>query len=75
MSTIVVYRLVEEWCNKTSVCQEYDIVVEIDGVRETHRTMGILYVKGELLGGERIYGSERMIRRFAGKMYDQLEPL
>jgi hypothetical protein len=75
MNTIVDYRLVEEWCNTTSVCQEYDIVVEIDGVRETHRTLGILYATGELLGGERIYGSERMIRQFAGDMYDALEPL
>lgn len=75
MNTIVDYELVEEWVNETSVIQEYNITVEIDGVRETHRTVGILYAKGELLGGERIYGSERMIRQFAGDMYDELEPL
>lgn len=75
MNTIVDYTLVEEWVNTTSVGQEYDITVEINGVRETHRTLGVLYVKGELLGGERIYGSEAMIRQFAGDMYDELEPL
>lgn len=75
MSTIVDYRLIEEWCNLTSVSQEYDIIVEINGIRETHRTIGVLYAEGELLGGERIYGSERMIRQFAGEMYDELEPL
>ncbi|MCB1704005.1 MAG: hypothetical protein KDI17_04030 [Halioglobus sp.] len=75
MATIVDYQLIEEWVNTTSVAQEYSITVEVDGVRETHRTIGVLYADGHLLGGERIYGSEEMIRQFAGDMYDQLEPM
>lgn len=75
MNTIVDYRLIEEWVNTTSVAQEYDITVELNGVRETHRTIGVLYASGELLGGERIYGSQRMIQQFAGELYDSLEPL
>lgn len=75
MPMIVGYQLVEEWVNTTSVAQEYDITVAVDGVHETHRTLGILYADGELLGGERIYGSERMIRLFAGDMFEELETL
>jgi hypothetical protein len=75
MSTIVDYQLIEEWVNTTSVIQEYDITVSIDGISETHRTVGVLFVDNGLLGGERIYGSERMIKQFAGTMYDELEDL
>jgi hypothetical protein len=73
MSTIVDYRLVEEWVNSTSVIQEYDIIVSADGTLQTHRTVGILFVEQGLLGGERIYGSETMVRQFAGAMFDELE--
>ena len=49
--------------------------MEIEGVRETHRVLGILHADSGLLGGERIYGSERVIRLMAGKMFTELEPL
>lgn len=75
MSTIVDYQLIEEWVNTTSVIQEYDITVSADGRQETHRTVGVLFVDNGLLGGERIYGSERMVRQFAGAMYDELEDM
>ena len=73
MSTIIDYRMIEEWVNATSVTQEYDITIAIDGKKETHRTVGVLFVDNGLLGGERIYGSERMIKQFAGTMFDELE--
>ena len=75
MESIVDYKLIEEWVNETSVTQEYDIAVEVEGVRETHRVLGILCTDGSLLAGERIYGSERVIRLMAGKMFTELEPL
>jgi alkylhydroperoxidase family enzyme len=79
MEKIVGYRLLEEWANETSVGQEYDITVEVDGEPETHRALGILYVEhgpdGARLGGERIYGSERLVRLFAGNLFTELTPL
>ena len=30
---------------------------------------------GECLGGERIYASDLVVRRMAGDMYDELEPI
>jgi hypothetical protein len=75
MSTIVDYQLIEEWVNTTSVIQEYDITASINGKSETHRTVGVLFVDNGLLGGERIYGSERMVKQFAGVMFDELEDL
>ena len=79
MEKIVGYELLEEWANPTSVGQEYDITIEVDGKRETHRVLGILYVQhdseGSRLGGERIYGSERLVRLFAGELFDELTPL
>ena len=61
------YRLVEEWVSETSVAQEYQIDVEVDGGGvESHRVIGILVGDGELLGGERIFASERCARLMAG---------
>ena len=70
------YSLLDEWVNENSLCQEYAIVVEVDGVRERHRVVGILYRQGELLGGERVFASERCLRLMAGDaLVDALEPL
>ncbi len=70
------YELLEEWVNETSVCQEYRIEVEVNGVREAHRVVGILFREGSLLGGERVYASERCLRLMAGDdLIDELEPL
>ena len=61
------YRLLEEWVNETSVAQEYEIDVEVDGGGvESHRVLGVLCAEGNLLGGERIYASERCARLMAG---------
>jgi hypothetical protein len=70
------YTLLEQWVNEASVAQEYDIQVEADGRIETHRVIGILYAEGRLLGGERVYASERCARLMLGnELYDELEPL
>ena len=74
MQSIVDYKLLEEWVNETSLTQEYDITVEVEGARETHRLLGILFADGTLLGGERIYGSERVILLMAGPLFTELEP-
>ena len=69
------YRLVQEWVNETSLCQEYDITLRVDEGLETFRVLGILYAEGELLGGERLFASERFFRQMAGPMFTELEPL
>ena len=70
------YTLIAEWVNENSVAQEYEIVVGVDGGEEAHRVVGILWSDGgPLLGGERVYGGERIIRLMVGEMYDELEPI
>ena len=60
-------RLLEEWVNESSVAQEYEINIEVDGGDvESHRVIGLLCAQGALLGGERIYASERCARLMAG---------
>lgn len=80
MEKIVGYQLIDEWANENAVVQEYDITTDDEGVVETHRVVGILFavdVGGgrKLLGGERVYASERCIRLMAGALYDEFQPL
>ena len=64
--------LIEEWASASSVAQEYEITVEVDGALETHRVIGILFAEGELLGGERIFSSERCARLMLGdELYEE----
>jgi hypothetical protein len=80
MEKIVGYVLLDEWANGNSVVQEYDITLEVEGQQETHRVVGILFAEKTpdgttLLGGERIYASERCVRLMTGALYDELTPL
>jgi len=62
--------------NESSVAQEYEIVVGVDGGQESHRVIGILWSDGgPLLGGERVYGGETIIRLMVGDLYDELQPI
>lgn len=67
------YRLIQEWVNEHSVAQEYDIDVDVGGVVERHRVIGVLVAEGGLLGGERVYASERCARLMLGDLLDELE--
>ncbi|TMA33261.1 MAG: hypothetical protein E6J87_10565 [Deltaproteobacteria bacterium] len=83
------YALVAEWVTESSVAQEYDIVLRVDGAVEPFRVLGILYASGDSksraasgtrakaikLGGERVYASERFIRLLTGPIFDELEPI
>lgn len=69
------FELIDEWVNEDSVAQEYDVHLRVDGVVETHRVLGVLYRKGELLGGERVFASERFIQLMTGELFDELEPI
>jgi hypothetical protein len=80
MEKITGYVLLDEWANENSVVQEYDISVSVDGTPQTHRVVGILFTEKTpdgrvLLGGERIYASERCVRLMAGAIYDEFTPL
>jgi hypothetical protein len=75
MQTIVGYELLGEWANEDAVVQEYDITLDVGDGPETHRVIGILFAQGELLGGERVYASERICRMMLGDLFDELEPL
>lgn len=66
-------QLIRQWANETSVAQEYDIVLSFNGVKETHRVLGVLFVEGDKLGGEIVYASEATVRRMLGPVFDELE--
>lgn len=69
------YELLSEWVSEESVAQEYDIALRVDGEVEHFRVIGVLYAQGELLGGERVYASERFVRLLTGALFEELEPL
>lgn len=69
------YTLVASWASETSVAQEYDVSVRVDGIVEQFRVLGILYARGDRLGGERVYAPERFIRLMTGDLFDELTSL
>jgi len=68
------FALVSEWVNASSVAQEYDIALRVDGKVEEFRVLGILCGDGERLSGERVYASERFVRLMTGALFETLEP-
>jgi len=69
------YALLAEWVNETSVAQEYEITLRVDGKLESFRVIGVLYARGDKLGGERVFASERFVQLLTGPLFDELEPL
>ena len=69
------FELISEWVSETSVAQEYRVALEIDGAIEEHHLIGILYAEGALLGGERVFASERVVRLMVGDLFDELTPI
>jgi hypothetical protein len=37
--------------------------------------IGVLYARGDKLGGERVFASERFVQLLTGPLFDELEPL
>lgn len=68
-------ELLGEWVSGTGAVHEYRLDLRVDGKRERHAIVAVLYASGDRLGGERLYGSERLMRLMLGEMYDELEPL
>jgi len=69
------YRLVEEWLSERSLAQEYEIEINGPDGPVTHQVIGILWAEGELMGGERVWGSESCLRAMIGPLFDELEPI
>jgi len=67
-------ELVSEWVNATSVAQEYEIALRVEGRVESFRVLGILHGDGERLAGERVYAPERFVRLMTGSLFEKLEP-
>ena len=68
-------ELVGEWVGEDALVQEYVVLLRKDGVVERHFILGTLFVEGTLLGGERIWGSKKTLRRLLGPLYDKLSPI
>jgi hypothetical protein len=68
-------ELLGEWASEIASVQEYRIHLRIDGRRETHGVVAVLYASEDRLGGERLYGSERLLDLMLGPMRAELEPL
>jgi hypothetical protein len=56
-----------EWFNEEATTHEYTLRLRIGGALEEHGVVSVLYACGKRLGGERIYGSERLIRLMLGE--------
>lgn len=67
------YELIEEWISDRSLAQEYAMTVRFEAGPETHRVIGILFARDGLLGGERIWGSEAILKKMVGPIWDELE--
>jgi hypothetical protein len=70
------HRLLSEWVSDEGVGQEYEIELRLaGGGTERHRVIGVLTFGREALAGERVWASDRLLRRMFGPVYDLSEPL
>ena len=64
-------ELMGQWVTETASVQEYRIDLRIDGKLERHGVVAVLYASGDRLGGERLYGSERLLDLMLGPDEDR----
>jgi hypothetical protein len=71
------YELRGESVSDDGVVQEYTIWTRtgLGGALERHEVVGILTFGTERLSGERVYGSERLLRLMFGPVYDLCTPI
>ena len=71
------YALRGEAATADGVMQEYTIWTRTgaDAALERHEVVGILTFGSERLSGERVYGSERLLRMMFGPVYDHCTPI
>lgn len=71
------FQLRGEWSDDRGLGQEYTIWTSTgpNGALERHEVIGILTFGAEKLSGERVYGSERLLRLMFGPVYDEATPV
>jgi hypothetical protein len=69
-------ELHSEWANERGVAQEYTLRVRPPGGGdERHRVVAIFTFGATALAGERVYGSERLLRLLFGPAFDLASPI
>ena len=61
-----------------AVSQEFELELKNAEGPERHRVLGVLYAAPDepgLMGGERIWGSETLLRKMVGPIWDELESI
>jgi hypothetical protein len=67
------YTMHAEWLSDTGLAQEYTVVVrEDDGSLREHRMIGILNFGSGALAGERLHGSDELLRFLVGPLWDEI---
>ncbi len=61
-----------EWATPIACVHEYQLGLKIDGKMEYHQLMGAIYGSDDRIGGERLYGSERLIDLMLGSCKSKL---
>ena len=61
--------------SKNSLILQYQVGLNIDGKMEYHQLMGCIYGAGDRIGGERLYGSDRLIDLMLGSFKSKLIPI
>jgi len=71
------YTLRSEWRDERGLGQEYTIWTRTGpgGALERHEVIGILTFGRDKLSGERVYGSERLLRLMFGPVFDAGKPI
>ena len=61
--------------SEDAAVHEYQICLRVDGELQYHQVVAVLYASGDLLGGERLYGSEALLKLMLGPMIAELKPI
>ena len=67
--------MIIEWSNVSAYVHAYQLRRRIDVVIVNHHLMGSIYASGDRLGGERLYGSARLMDLMLGPFVDELVPI
>jgi len=67
--------MIGEWTGPEACVHEYQIRLRIDGKLENHQLMGTIYGSGDRMGGERLYGSAKLIDLMLGDFKKELVPI
>ncbi|MCH2170192.1 nuclear transport factor 2 family protein [Myxococcota bacterium] len=75
MPTIEETYLMGEWSGPDAVTFEYQLRLRVGGQLEDHQLVSVMFVCGDRLGGERLYGDERLLKLMLGPLFAELEPI